>query len=288
MDVTTEQLTCSFGSFQALKRLDLRLQPGITGVLGPNGAGKTTLLRVLATVLRPTSGSVTFGDWDLGSVAGRREVRRRLGYLPQEVGLYPRFTVFQFVDYLAILKEIEDSAERHRRVREAIEAVGLGDLAGKRIGRLSGGMRRRVGIAQAIVADPDLLLLDEPTGGLDPEQRMRFRQLIASLGEDRTVVLSTHLVDDVAAICTDVVVLWNGEILFQGRPSALRAKAEGLVWSAQEAPLGALVAWRTENGTMRVISREPVPGSTQLEPTLEDGYLLVTSASSASAPVGTR
>jgi ABC-2 type transport system ATP-binding protein len=283
MDITTDRLTRSFGSFAALKSVDLRLKPGITGILGPNGAGKTTLLRILATLLKPTSGSVKVGDWDLGSVAGRREVRRRLGYLPQEVGLYPRFTVFQFVNYIAILKELNNARDRHRRVREALEAVGLADQAARRISRLSGGMRRRVGIAQAIVANPELLLLDEATGGLDPEQRMRFRQLIASLGERRTVVLSTHLVEDVAAICTDLIVLWNGEVLFQGQPSALRAKAEGLVWSAAEAPTSALISWRTESGMLRVISPDPGPGATPVAPTLEDGYLLVTSASSLGA-----
>jgi ABC-2 type transport system ATP-binding protein len=289
MDVIADGLNCSFGSFRALKSVDLTLGPGITGVLGPNGAGKTTLLRALATVLKPTSGSVKAGGWDLGTAGGRREVRRRLGYLPQDAGLYPRFTVFQFVDYVAILKELDDPSQRHRRVLQALEAVGLEDLAGKRISQLSGGMRRRVGIAQAIVAEPELLLLDEPTGGLDPEQRMRFRQLIASLGESRTVVLSTHLVEDVAAICTAVVVMSKGEVLFQGPPSALRARAEGLVWSADETPAGALVSWRTESGALRVIATDPGPGAVPVEPNLEDGYLLVTSASSSrERPVPTR
>ena len=142
--------------------------------------------------------------------------------------------MFEFVDYLAILKELDDPADRHRRVRAALEAVELEDLAGRKIRTLSGGMRRRVGIAQAIVADPELLLLDEPTTGLDPEQRMRFRQLIAGLGTQRTVLLSTHLVEDVAAVCTQVVVLWQGRARFTGTPTELRQLADGQVWSSPE------------------------------------------------------
>jgi ABC-2 type transport system ATP-binding protein len=161
-----------YGGVAALAGLDLELGPGITGLLAPS------------------TGQVQVNGWRAADGRDRVEIRRRLGYLPQDLGLYPRFTVFGF------------PADRHRRVRSALEAVELEDLAGRRIRTLSGGMRRRVGIAQAIVADPELLLLDEPTTGLDPEQRMRFRQLIASLGAQRTVVLSTHLVEDVAAVCT--------------------------------------------------------------------------------------
>ena len=171
------------------------------------------------------------------------------------------------------------SRQRHRRVREALEAVDLQDVAGRKIRTLSGGIRRRVGIAQAIVADPQLLLLDEPTGGLDPEQRVRFRQLVGRLGEHRTILLSTHLVEDVSAICTSVVVLWHGRVLFQGAPAELRKRAEGLVWSAQEASSDAVASWRTDNGMLRVIGACPGPGATPVEPTLEDGYLLVTSGS---------
>jgi ABC-2 type transport system ATP-binding protein len=183
--------------------------------------------------------------------------------------------VFEFVDYLAILKELDDPAERHRRVRAALEAVELEDLAGRKIRTLSGGMRRRVGIAQAIVADPGLLLLDEPTTGLDPEQRMRFRQLLAGLGERRTVVLSTHLVEDVAAICTRVVVLWQGRVRFQGTPTELRQLADGQVWSSPEAGRDVLASWRTETGAYRVLGPRPAPAAEPLPATVEDGYLLV-------------
>jgi len=273
--VRVEGVRKSYGGVAALAELDLELGPGITGLLGPNGAGKTTLIRILATLLPPSAGQVGVNGWWTSDLRDRVEIRRRLGYLPQDLGLYPRFTVFEFVDYLALLKELDDPAERHRRVRAALAAVELEDLARRKIRTLSGGMRRRVGIAQAIVADPLLLLLDEPTTGLDPEQRMRFRQLIAGIGEQRTVVLSTHLVEDVAAVCTQVVVLWQGRVRFHGTPSQLRQLADGQVWSSPEANAGAVASWRTESGAYRVLGERPSPAAEAVAPTVEDGYLLV-------------
>ena len=273
--VRVEGVRKSYGGVAALAELDLELGPGITGLLGPNGAGKTTLIRILATLLSPSAGQVGVNGWWTSDLRDRVEIRRRLGYLPQDLGLYPRFTVFEFVDYLALLKELDDPAERHRRVRAALAAVELEDLARRKIRTLSGGMRRRVGIAQAIVADPLLLLLDEPTTGLDPEQRMRFRQLIAGIGEQRTVVLSTHLVEDVAAVCTQVVVLWQGRVRFHGTPSQLRQLADGQVWSSPEANAGAVASWRTESGAYRVLGERPSPAAEAVAPTVEDGYLLV-------------
>jgi ABC-2 type transport system ATP-binding protein len=273
--VRVEGVRKSYGGVAALAELDLELGPGITGLLGPNGAGKTTLIRILATLLAPSAGQVGVNGWWTSDLRDRVEIRRRLGYLPQDLGLYPRFTVFEFVDYLALLKELDDPAERHRRVRAALAAVELEDLARRKIRTLSGGMRRRVGIAQAIVADPLLLLLDEPTTGLDPEQRMRFRQLIAGIGEQRTVVLSTHLVEDVAAVCTQVVVLWQGRVRFHGTPSQLRQLADGQVWSSPEATAGAVASWRTESGAYRVLGERPSPAAEAVAPTVEDGYLLV-------------
>jgi ABC-2 type transport system ATP-binding protein len=273
--VRVEGVRKSYGGVAALAELDLELGPGITGLLGPNGAGKTTLIRILSTLLSPSAGQVGVNGWWTSDLRDRVEIRRRLGYLPQDLGLYPRFTVFEFVDYLALLKELEDPAERHRRVRAALAAVELEDLARRKIRTLSGGMRRRVGIAQAIVADPLLLLLDEPTTGLDPEQRMRFRQLIAGIGEQRTVVLSTHLVEDVAAVCTQVVVLWQGRVRFHGTPSQLRQLADGQVWSSPEASAGAVASWRTESGAYRVLGERPSPAAEAVAPTVEDGYLLV-------------
>lgn len=283
MQVVLDGVSRSFGGSQALAGVDLEIGPGITGLLGPNGAGKTTFLRILATVLAPSHGSVKVGSWNPARPADRTQVRRQLGYLPQDLGLYPRFTVFEFVDYMAILKELTDPGDRHRRVQAALTAVGLQDRAKARIRTLSGGMKRRVGIAQAIVADPGLLLLDEPTTGLDPEQRIRFRQLIAGLGEHRTVLLSTHLVEDVAAICAMVIVLWEGRVLFHGTPQQLRSQADGMVWHAPEPSTGSLACWRTDSGDYKIIGPRPSAAAVPAEPSVEDGYLLVTSAPTATA-----
>jgi ABC-2 type transport system ATP-binding protein len=277
MRVTLADVCKSYGAVRALDHVDLDLVHGVTGLLGPNGAGKTTLMRILATLLAPDRGSVRIEGLDPTDARQRLELRRRLGYLPQDLGLYPRFTVFELVDYIAIMKELKDRRERHRRVAAALEAVGLEDVSGRRIKTLSGGMARRVGIAQALVADPDLLILDEPTAGLDPQQRARFRELLASLGSRRQVILSTHLVEDVAAICTSVVILWEGRSVFHGSPQELRERAAGMVWSSDEPATGALASWRTETGTYRVVGDRPSQRAESLPPTVEDGYLLLTS-----------
>ncbi|MFS8199368.1 ABC transporter ATP-binding protein [Streptomyces sp. CWNU-52B] len=209
----------------AVDGLDLSLGTGVHGLLGPNGAGKTTLIRTLATVLRPTEGTLEMLGRPVGGVSGageHRALRRRIGYLPQEFGYYKRFTVREFVEYMAWLKEVP-KAEIPAAVQRAVERVGLADRADDRMKSLSGGMVRRVGIAQAIVNDPTVLLLDEPTVGLDPAQRLRFRQLLQELGTDTCVLVSTHLVEDVAAACTDVVLFAEGRLVFQGTPDDLAA-----------------------------------------------------------------
>jgi ABC-2 type transport system ATP-binding protein len=216
----------SFGKNKAVDGVSLELGPGVFGLLGPNGAGKTSLLRMLATVLPPTSGEISLLDLDPRRPAARREIRRRLGYLPQNLGYYPSFTVVEFVEYFALLKEMPSSA-MPKAVAEAVERVHLGAKAKARLRTLSGGMLRRVGIAQAIVNNPDLLLLDEPTAGLDPEQRVQFRALLRSLGESVTVIVSTHLVEDVGAACSEVALMSAGKIVFRGTPEELTAQGEG-------------------------------------------------------------
>ncbi|MGK3201201.1 ABC transporter ATP-binding protein [Amycolatopsis sp. MEPSY49] len=201
----------------AVDGLDLSLGKGVHGLLGPNGAGKTTLIRALATVLRPASGTLTL----LGG-QGQRALRRRIGYLPQDFGFYKRFTVREFVEYIAWLKEMSKE-DIPGAVQRAIDRVGLADRADDRMKTLSGGMVRRVGIAQAIVNDPDILLLDEPTAGLDPAQRVRFRDLVQELGQDSCVLISTHLVEDVGTACSDVVLFAEGKLVFQGTPDELAA-----------------------------------------------------------------
>jgi ABC-2 type transport system ATP-binding protein len=216
----------SFGRNRAVDAVSLEAGPGVLGLLGPNGAGKTSLLRVLATVLPPSSGEIRLLERDPGRIADRREIRRRLGYLPQTLGYYPAFTVVEFVEYFALLKEVPP-ARVPKAVAAAVERVDLGAKAKSRLRTLSGGMLRRVGIAQAIVNDPDLLLLDEPTAGLDPEQRVGFRALLRLLGEASTVVVSTHLVEDVGAACSEVALMDAGHLVFRGTPAELAARGEG-------------------------------------------------------------
>jgi ABC-2 type transport system ATP-binding protein len=226
VNIELTAVTRTFGRNRAVDGVSLDAGPGVLGLLGPNGAGKTSLLRMLATVLPPTSGEIRLLERDPRNTAGRREIRRRLGYLPQNLGYYPAFTVVEFVEYFALLKELP-SARVHTAVATAIERVDLGGKAKSRLRTLSGGMLRRVGIAQAIVNDPDLLLLDEPTAGLDPEQRVGFRALLRSLGETSTVVVSTHLVEDVGAACSEVALMDAGHIVFRGAPADLIARGEG-------------------------------------------------------------
>ncbi|HVQ17529.1 MAG TPA: ABC transporter ATP-binding protein [Actinomycetes bacterium] len=259
---------------QALDGVSFNVSDGVTGLLGPNGAGKTTLLRMLATVLAPDGGRVRTLGLDPSNPRERTEIRRRLGYLPQEPGFQRGFTVFDFVDYVAILKEIAGSKARHDEVRRVIEAVDLTSVSGKRIRALSGGMRRRVALAAALLGDPAVLVLDEPTAGLDPEQRLRFRELVSVAGEDRAVVLSTHQTEDVAALCADVVVLHQGRVLFQGTPNDLAQRAAGHVWFAAGRDPRARLAWRTGEGRHRNLGDAP-PSAQLVEPTLEDGYLLL-------------
>lgn len=225
MNVELADLTRRFGRNQAVAGVSLEAGPGVLGLLGPNGAGKTTLLRMMATVIPPTSGSLRLLGRSPGLFDERREIRRRLGYLPQNLGYYPGFTVVEFVEYFALLKDMPP-ARVPRAVATAVERVDLGDKARTKLRTLSGGMLRRVGIAQAIVNDPELLLLDEPTAGLDPEQRVSFRELLRDMGQRATVVVSTHLVEDVGAACSEVALMDRGKIVFLGTPEELRDRGE--------------------------------------------------------------
>jgi ABC-2 type transport system ATP-binding protein len=235
MNVELTELTRRFGRTRAVDGVSLQAGPGVFGLLGPNGAGKTSLLRMMATVLPPTSGKLRLLGRDPAGYGPRREIRRRLGYLPQSLGYYPGFTVAEFVEYFGLLKDMPPGRVP-RAVAAAIEHVGLGDKARAKLRTLSGGMLRRAGIAQAIVNDPELLLLDEPTAGLDPEQRMAFRGLLRDLGQRATVIVSTHLVEDVGAVCTEVALMDAGKIVFHGTPEELTARGEGS-GAAGDAPL---------------------------------------------------
>jgi ABC-2 type transport system ATP-binding protein len=225
MNVELTDLTRRFGRNQAVAGVTMQVGPGVFGLLGPNGAGKTSLLRMMATVIPPSSGKMLLLGRDPGPYGQRKEIRRRLGYLPQNLGYYPAFTVVEFIEYFALLKEIPP-ARIPAAVATAVERVDLGGKARAKLRTLSGGMLRRVGIAQAIVNDPTVLLLDEPTAGLDPEQRLHFRALLRDLGQHSTVVVSTHLVEDVGAACTEVALMDHGRIVFRGTPPELTARGE--------------------------------------------------------------
>ncbi len=267
----------------ALNGVDLCIGPGMFGLLGPNGAGKTTLMRILAGIVNPSSGSVRVSGHDLGTETGKQAVKSMLGYLPQELGMYPELTAEQFVDYMAILKGLDDPRGRKRRVSQVLEMTGLHDGAQRKIKTFSGGMKRRVGIAQALVNDPNLLIVDEPTAGLDPEERIRFRNLLVRLAVDRVVLLSTHIVEDIAQTCRDVAVLARGQVVFRGSPAELTQAASGHVWvltcSALEKPDHGLTVVSmlqlAEETQYRLVgpSAEAYPAAKAVQPGLEDGYV---------------
>ena len=277
-------VTKTYGRTRALHHLSLSFDRGVTGLLGPNGAGKTTLLRIVATSIAADSGHLRLLDRDPHASHGDlTEIRRHLGYLPQELGYPGDMTVFGFVEYVAVLKEWNDRDSRSREVRRAIDLVGLGELAAKKIGKLSGGQRRRVGLAQSLLGDPRILVLDEPTTGLDPAQRADLRRTLSVVGGQCAVLLSTHQTEDVAALCERVVVLAGGTVRFDGAVTDLVGTATGQVWLADEPGPDAVVSWRTGTGRHHVVGGPPPPGAVPTEPTLEDAYLLMLGADARAA-----
>lgn len=272
--VAIRDVSKQFGTVTALQGVTTTITPGVTGLLGPNGAGKTTLLRILSTILRPDQGLVEVCGLDPSRSPDRIEIRRRLGYMPQDNPLYEHFTVADFLDYLAVLKEFADRRARRAEVERVIDTVELTAVARRRIKDLSGGMRRRVTLAQALIGDPTVLVLDEPTAGLDPEQRVKFRQVISTLAGHRCIVLATHQTDDVATLCHDVVVIAHGMVRFQGRPEDLAQSAHGRVWTAPDACEHALASWQTGDRRYRHLG-DPPPGAAIERPSVEDGYLVL-------------
>ena len=269
------------GNVQALRGVDLEIENGLFGLVGPNGAGKTTLMRILSGLLRPTGGSVEVLGHDVTTARGKQAVKATLGYLPQELGLYPDLTAREFLDYIAILKGLTNKSARRRQVAELLALVGLAEAADRRLKTYSGGMKRRVGVAQALLGDPKLLIVDEPTSGLDPEERVRFRNLLAEMAGRCMVILSTHIVEDVGQSCTDLAVLDGGRVLFRGDPRQLTAQARGKVWritTTGEKPDAGLIVVSTRQldaGTeYRVLGETPTGyDATAIEPSLEDGYI---------------
>jgi ABC-2 type transport system ATP-binding protein len=277
------------GGIRALQDISLEINTGMFGLLGPNGAGKTTLLRILATLLRPSDGRVVVGGFDVTDRQQKWAVKRLLGYLPQELGLYDNLTTCEFLDYIATLKQLHDRRARAAEVERLLALAGLESVARRRIKALSGGMKRRVGIAQALIGSPHLLIVDEPTAGLDPEERVRFRTLLAGLAGERTVVLSTHIVEDVANTCHDMAVLHLGRVHFRGRPAELLRAAEGQVWELTLPPdRQPDPAWRIASSVLddqglrlRVVGPQPGADARPVPPTLEEAYLILMSQANA-------
>jgi ABC-2 type transport system ATP-binding protein len=280
--MTTDQntLNCSidvqglmkwFGRTQAVNDVSMSIERGVLGLLGPNGAGKTTVLRMVATVLAPTNGSLRLLGHNPTVPRERVEIRRRLGYLPQTPGLYPGFTAYELLDYVAVLKEHTNRTWRRDEVQRVLASVGMENLADRKIRKLSGGMRQRVALAAAMLGSPDLLVLDEPANGLDPEQRLELRY---QLSQARTVVMSTHNTAEVAALCQTLLVLFNGRVCFTGTPAELAALATDRVWEDDRQDPQAIRSWLTATGTYRHLGTPP-SGAHVVDPTLDDGYLLL-------------
>ena len=264
-----------------LKNFSLKVGPGILGLLGPNGAGKSTFLRMLATITKPTQGTFTWNGTDI--VKSPDTLRAVLGYLPQDFGIYPNLTAIEFLEYMAAIKGLNSKATK-RRIDELLQVVNLVEAAKRPLGGYSGGMKQRVGIAQALLNDPQLLIVDEPTVGLDPEERVRFRNLLSDLSGERIVILSTHIVSDVEATATRIVLINKGLLLREAAPEDLLKELDGKVWEwiVGSDDLTALKGKHIVSGTIRrsdgvqvrVVSEgKPDPNAHNVSPNLEDAYL---------------
>ena len=264
----------------ALRNFSLELRPGVLGLLGPNGAGKTTLMTILATITRATEGRVL---WNGNDIARARDgLRNVLGYLPQDFGVYPNLNAVEFLEYLAAVKGLDGGLAK-RRIGELLELVNLTDARKRPLGGFSGGMRQRVGIAQALLNDPQLLIVDEPTAGLDPEERVRFRNLLSDLSGERIVILSTHIVSDVEATATDIALIAKGMLVAHASPEDLLKEVEGRVWewvipsaevnAAKQRYLMSSTMRRSDGMHVRVLTDEPPAKAQALTPSLEDAYL---------------
>ncbi|GAB3398319.1 ABC transporter ATP-binding protein [Massilia agilis] len=265
----------------ALDNVSLRIPPGMFGLLGPNGAGKSTLMRILATLQECDSGSVFLGDIDV--LDEKDAVRQLLGYLPQDFGVYPKVTAYELLDHFAILKGLSNKARRREVVDGLLQQTNLFEVRHQRMGGFSGGMRQRFGIAQALLGDPQLIIVDEPTAGLDPQERVRFHNLLSDIGEDKTVILSTHIVSDVADLCANMAIINKGQVLLCGEPQKLTYDIEDSIWARfatkQELPLlqkqHAVISTRLLMGRTLVhvySERDPGDGFEPTQASLEDVY----------------
>lgn len=282
--IEVQHLTKQYrGGVTALEDISFRVRGGVYGLLGHNGAGKTTLMKALVTILRPSAGSVRICGYDTRTQG--EEVRQRIGYLPQELAMYPSLSVFDFVSYMAQLKGLRENAPRKNAVNAALEMVEMQEFSKRKIGQLSGGMRRRVGIAQALVGDPEILIVDEPTAGLDPEERVRFRGVLSRFARDgKTVLLSTHIVEDVYQICDKLAVLRNGHLFYAGSSTGLMERVAGKVKVLHLERENALIAlqkqavvlstaYESRGLTARVMDEKQLFSEPAVPATLEDAYI---------------
>jgi ABC-2 type transport system ATP-binding protein len=268
------------GNTLALQDFSLELGSGVLGLLGPNGAGKTTLMSILATIAKPTSGAIGWNGINLAT--DPNAIRSVLGYLPQDFGVYPNLNAVEFLEYLAAVKGLDGTTAR-RRIDELLNLVNLADVRKRPLGGYSGGMRQRIGIAQALLNDPRLLIVDEPTAGLDPEERVRFRNLLSDLSGDRIVILSTHIVSDVEATATDIALIAEGRLVAHAAPEDLLRAVEGKVWewvvssgalnAVRQQYLISNTTRRSDGVHVRLLAAQPPPGTSPVAPTLEDAYL---------------
>lgn len=263
--LTIEHLTHVYaGGVRALDDVNLEIGPGMFGLLGPNGAGKSTLMRDIATLQAPSKGTIRFNGIDV--VAEPEKLRRVLGYLPQDFGVYPRVSAYDMLDHMAVLKGIAGRGERRETVEKLLQQTNLWAVRKKAIAGFSGGMRQRFGIAQALIGRPELLIVDEPTAGLDPEERNRFLNLLAEVGESVVVILSTHIVEDVAELCSRMAIIAEGRIVAEGAPAELTAKLQGRIWR-KVIPKSELESYRARH---RIILTRLVGGHTMIH-VLADG-----------------
>lgn len=281
MELRLDCVTKQYGSKIAVNQLDAKLESGIYGLLGANGAGKTTLMRLICDIQEPSSGGIYFNGQNIRKIG--EEYRNILGYLPQNFGYYPEFSAYKFLLYISSLKGLSKNYAKEKSL-ELLDVVGLGEEKNKKIKTFSGGMKQRLGIAQAMLNDPKILILDEPTAGLDPKERVRFRNLISSFSKDKIVILSTHIVSDVEYIADDILVMKKGQLIHEGAPHIITKEIDGFVWECIVSPedvkkysmrfnIGNLK--NVENKTvLRIISQEkPIEEATKAEPSLEDLYL---------------
>ncbi len=288
MDITTKNLSKIYrsGLFReqvvALDDVSLTVESGMFGLLGPNGAGKTTLMRILATLICPTSGKAFVGDWAVNDNKDKWSIRSRLGYLPQEIQMYESLTAYEFLSFVTTVKQIP-AQDRVRQIESVLELTGLTSFKKRKIKTFSGGMKRRIGIAQALVGDPTVLIVDEPTVGLDPQERVRFRNLLVRLSHNRLVLLSSHITEDIAHTCSHLAILNQGRSRFQGSTQSLLKETEGYVWefTVPDAPmqeqkgLHVVSSVQAEDGIRyRVLAKKkPMESATPSSPTVEDAYL---------------